>query len=377
MVHSTSTRPTGDAQDQQPGALQESEARAGPLTVRRWLAAHGLKLLGAPAMGLVLAYGFSFLIPPTYTAASTLLPPQQQQSAAASALASLGTLAGLAGGQGGLRSPADQYVALMQSATVSDRMIDRFGLLQAYDAKYRIDARKQLFRNARFSVGRKDGLITIEVDDTDAKRAADMANRYIEELRQITGTLAVSEAQQRRAFFEQQLQASRDKLTTAQVALQSSGFNQGALRAEPKAAAEGYARLKAELTASEIRLQVLRGSLSDTTPEVRQQQSVVQSLRAQLARTEQATPVGEGPDYVAKYREFKYQETLFDLFSRQYEIARVDESREGALIQVVDVAMPPEKASQPRRVRIALLGAAGALMLALIWIGLISPPTKR
>ncbi|EHR72918.1 capsule polysaccharide export protein [Burkholderiales bacterium JOSHI_001] len=328
-------------------------------------------------MGLVLAYGFSFLIPPTYTAASTLLPPQQQQSAAASALASLGTLAGLAGGQGGLRSPADQYVALMQSATVSDRMIDRFGLLQAYDAKYRIDARKQLFRNARFSVGRKDGLITIEVDDTDAKRAADMANRYIEELRQITGTLAVSEAQQRRAFFEQQLQASRDKLTTAQVALQSSGFNQGALRAEPKAAAEGYARLKAELTASEIRLQVLRGSLSDTTPEVRQQQSVVQSLRAQLARTEQATPVGEGPDYVAKYREFKYQETLFDLFSRQYEIARVDESREGALIQVVDVAMPPEKASQPRRVRIALLGAAGALMLALIWIGLISPPTKR
>ena len=93
----------------------------------------------------------------------------------------------------------------------------------------------------------------------------------------------------------------------------------------------------------------MRGSLSDDTPEVRQQQATLAALRSQLARLEQATQVTGAPDYVSKYREFKYQETLFDLFARQYELARVDESREGALIQVVDIATPPERKSKPKR----------------------------
>jgi uncharacterized protein involved in exopolysaccharide biosynthesis len=141
----------------------------------------------------------------------------------------------------------------------------------------------------------------------------------------------------------------------AQLALQKSGFNQGAIKAEPKAAAEGYARLKAEVTAAEVRLQAMRGSLADDTPEVRQQQAALAALRAQLSRLEQSTEGGVGADYVGKYREFKYQETLFELFARQYEMARVDESREGALIQVVDIATPPEKKTRPARALTAIV----------------------
>ena len=135
----------------------------------------------------------------------------------------------------------------------------------------------------------------------------------------------------------------------AQQALQASGFNVGALRAEPRAAAESYARLKAEITAAEVRTQVLRGSLADSAPEVQRQLAQLSALRAQLARLEQATDTNVGPDYLTKYREFKYRETLFELFARQYEIARVDESREGALIQIVDPAVPPEYKSKPKR----------------------------
>jgi len=314
-----------------------------------------LLTLGPLAAG-VLAFGAASFLRPTFTAATSFLPPQQSQSSvAASAMASLGSLANLAGGAGGLRTPADQYVAFLQSATVSDRIIDHFNLMQVYDAELRVDARSALGRHVRASVGKKDGLITVEVDDSTPQRAADIANRYVDELRRMTGTLAVTEAQQRRLFFEQQLTQTQKKLVQAQQAMQSSGVSEGALKAEPRAAAEGYARLKAELTAAEVRLQTLRGSLADPTSEVQQQLAVVAALRGQLGKLEQNTDVQRGPDYITKYREFKYQETLFELYARQYELARVDESREGSVIQVVDPATPPERKSKPKRSIIALV----------------------
>jgi uncharacterized protein involved in exopolysaccharide biosynthesis len=326
-----------------------------------------LLVFGSLAAGLA-ALGIAFVIPPTYTATTTFLPPQQQQSAASALLSSLGPLAGLAGGATALRTPADQYVALMQSATVADRVIDAFHLMDVYEAKFRVDARKALAKNAHFSIGKKDGLITIDVDDRSAQRAADIANRFVDELRRMTDTIAVSEAQQRRKFFESQLQQTQQKLVQAQQAMQAAGLTEGTLKAEPKAAAEGYARLKAQVTAAEVRLSTLRGSLSDSAPEVQQQLNALAALRGQLAQLEQTTRVPGGPDYVDKYREFKYQETLFELFARQYELARLDESREGALIQVVDRAAPPERRSKPKRAIVALVTTliAGIVLSAFV-----------
>jgi len=307
------------------------------------------KLLVAGSLGVgVLAVAISYLVSPIFTARTSFLPPQQQQSSAASALASL-NLSALLPGAPAARSPAEQYVALMQSTTVTDRLIDRFKLMTVYDAEYRVDARRVLAANVQITVGKKDGIITVEVDDKDPQRAADLANSHVEELRRMTGQLALTEAQQRRVFFERHLENTRDRLTQAQQALQASGFNAGALKAEPRAAAESYAKLKAEATAAEVRLQTLRRALAEDTPEVQQQQAMLSALRAQLASAAKASDDPSGPDYIGKYREFKYQETLFELFSRQYEMARVDESREGALIQVVDTATPPERKSRPKR----------------------------
>jgi len=329
-----------------------------------------LWIFGSLLVGLA-ALGIAFLMTPVYTARTTFLPPQQQQSGMASALASLGSLAslaGLAGAAGGMKSPADQYVALMQSVTAEDRLIEQFNLQQVYDAKYRFEARNELEKHTRILVGKKDGLISVEVDDIDPERAAEMANAYVEELRRMTSVLAVSEAQQRRVFFEKELQDARDQLTKAQHELQASGFNFGALRAEPRAAAESYARLRAEITAAEVRTQVLRGSLADSAPEVQRQLAQLAALRGQLARLEQTADASVGPDYLTKYREFKYRETLFELFARQYEIARIDESREGALIQVVDIAVPPEYKSKPKRGLIALAAASLSLILLGLFI---------
>jgi len=335
-------------------SLEESLA----VLARRWRLIVGCSVL-AGAIGL----GIAFVLPPVYTARAVILPPQQQQSGAAAALASLGGLAGLAGAAGG-GGTVDRYVAMMQSTTVSNRIIDQFKLMDVYESKFRADAQKELSANVHISAGKKDGLLTIEVDDKSPQRSADIANSYIGELRRLTNTLAVTEAQQRRMFFEQQLQATKEKLTQAQIALQDSGFNAGALKAEPKAAAESYAKLRAEITASEVKLQTMRGMLADNAPEVQQQQHALTALRRQLAGLEVNTsPVQQGADYITRYREYKYQETLFDLFSRQYELARVDESREGALIQVLDAATPPERKSKPKRAQIALATAVLAGLL--------------
>lgn len=325
-----------------------------------------LLIFGPLAVGMVALAG-SFLVAPTYTATTVFLPPQPQQGTAASALSSLGALTGLAGAGGGPKSPAEQYVSLLQSASVTDRLIDEFNLIEAYKAKYRFQARNQLARNVRISLGKKDGLVTVDVDDTDPKRAAALANRHVDELRRLTATLALTEAQQRRVFFEKLLNQSRDALARAQQSLQSSGFSQAALRSEPKAAAEDYAKLKAEVTATEVRVQGLRSALADSSPEMQQQLARLSALRTQLGKLESGPAASPDADYVGRYREFKYQEALFELFARQYEVARVDESREGALIQVIDPAQTPEYKSKPKRAKLAITATVVALLFFVLF----------
>jgi uncharacterized protein involved in exopolysaccharide biosynthesis len=326
-----------------------------------------LLIIGPLLVGLA-ALGYSFAIPPTFTARAVMLPPQQQQSSAAAALQSLGALAGIAGGAAGIKSPADQYVALMQTTTVEDRLIEQFKLMEVYEAKFKADARKALETNTRISAGKKDGMITIEFDDKDPQRAAAVANAYIEELRRVTTVLAMTEAQQRRMFFEKQLEQTKTRFTAAQRALQAAGINEGSIRAEPKAAAEAYARLRAEATAAEVRLQAMRGYLTEVAPEFKQAQNQHAALRTQLGRTESSNAAAADGDYINKFREFKYQETLYDLFARQYELAKVDESREGALIQVVDPATPPERKSKPKKAMIAVVATLATGFALLLWV---------
>ncbi len=333
------------------------------------IVAENLRLLIiGPLLAGLAALGISFLIPPTFTAKAVMLPPQQQQSSAAAALQNLGALAGLAGGAAGIKSPADQYVALMQTATVEDNLIEQFKLMEVYETKWKADARQELEKKTRISSGKKDGLITIEVDDAEPQRAAAIANAYIEQLRAVTTKLALTEAQQRRAFFEKQVEQTKQRLAAAQRDLQASGINEGAIRAEPKAAAEGYARLRADVTATEVRLQSMRGYLTEAAAEFQQVQNQLLALRGQLAKAEGINDVAAQSNYISRFREFKYQEALFELFAKQFELAKVDESREGAVIQVVDPATPPERKSKPKRAQWAVVATLGAGFVLFLWV---------
>lgn len=323
----------------------------------RWLASSAA---ACAAIGL----GLTFVVPERWTSHVTFLPPAQQQSTAAAALSSLGALAGVAGAAG-VKSPAEQYIALMRSETVTDRIIDRFDLMKVYDYDLREKTHRKLESRTNIVAGKKDGLLTVEVQDADPKRAAALANQYVEELRRLTSTIAVTEAQQRRKFFEQQLQDTKDKLIAAQIALQKSGFDEGALRTQPSASGEAYARMRSELASAEVRYETLRSTLADTAPEVQRQSATVAALKSQIESLEKVPEeASRSPDYVSHFREFKYQETLFDSLARQFELARIDESREGALIQVIDPAHPAERRAFPRKSYFAVGGLLIGLLAA-------------
>lgn len=324
-----------------------------------------LLIFGPLAVGAC-ALGVAFLIPPTYTATARLLTPQQQQSAA-SMLASqmaqgMGGLGGAASALAGLKSPADLYVGLLKSRSVADGLIQEFELLKVYDEELLDDTRKMLAKRSRFTAG-KDGMIAIEVDDRDRDRAARMANAYVRQLQALMGRIAVTEAGQRRLFFDKQLAQARDDLTKAETALRAVGVSESALKASPESTLQPLARLRALVTASEVRLSAMRGAMTEANPDLRNAERELSALKAQLAGAEQQegrSGKGEGNEYISRYREFKYRETLFELLAKQYELARLDEAREGAVIQLVDPAIAPERKSKPKKALIAIIAALAA-----------------
>ncbi len=328
-------------------------------------------LVLVPLLAGVVALAITFVVKPTFTATTKFMPPLPGQGSAQMMLQSLGALGGLAGAAAGLKNPNDQFVGFLTSESVTYALIDRFKLLDRYDAKFKADARKSLAASSQITSG-KDGLITVEVDDTDPVIAANLANAYVEELGNLLKRLAITEAQYRRVFFEKQLADTRQKLGLAEQAIRASGVNSTVLRQNPELSIRVVAELQARIAAQEIKLQSLRGFLTDTAPEYKQALIEIVALRNQLAKAEgNATPSSANSgdaNYIARYRDVKYFESLFDFFARQYEAAKTDEAREGTTIQIVDVASPPEKKSKPKKAIIAVLTTLATSMMLMVYV---------
>jgi uncharacterized protein involved in exopolysaccharide biosynthesis len=368
---SNSVNENQSAESNSPMGMQEADDEISLLDLLQTIVDNlRLLVLGPLAVGVV-ALGYSFTIPPTYTAKTQFLPPQQQQSAAASMLASLGSLGGLVGG---IKNPADQFIAYMKSVTLQDSLIDRFKLLERYEAKTKTDARLAMTGSVRVASGR-DGLMSVEVDDKDPQFAAQLANAHVDELAKLLSKLATTEAQQRRLFFEKQLILAKDKLIQSEIALKATGVSSSVLKSNPGSAVAAVAGLQASVTAQEVKLGAMRGYLAETAPDFKLAMSELSNLRAQLAKQEKDSPSIGGKastegDYITKYREFKYHETLFELFSKQFEIAKVDEAREGAVIQVLDAAQAPERKAKPKKAMIAIIAtlASGFALLLFVFV---------
>jgi uncharacterized protein involved in exopolysaccharide biosynthesis len=341
------------------------------LDILQTLAENARLLIYGPIIVGLLALGASFLFNPSYIATTSIMTPQQSQGGAAAALAQLGALAGMAGMGGagpGLGGSAGMYIGLLKSRTIADRLIDRFSLMDLPKVETREDARDVLERVSGISAG-KDGLITIKVVSKVPRLSAAMANAYVDELSSLTDRLAVTEAQKRRQFLEKELTKVKENMAKAEIALGGAGVSESTLKFNPVSMGQGLAILKAQIMAKELQLSSMRGYLTEHSPSFRMAQQELAALRAQLGKYENTQPTGDNAEYINRYREFKYQEALFEQLSKQYELARIDELREG-VIQVVDVAVPPERKSNTHKAIVTLLAmlAAGFVLLLFVFI---------
>jgi tyrosine-protein kinase Etk/Wzc len=315
----------------------------------------------------------SLLMTPIFTAKTVMLPPQQQQSGAASALASLGGLAGLAGAAAGIKSPDEMYVAFMQSEGLQNAVITKLNLQERYEAKTMTDTRTALKGAVRISPDKKSGLITIEADDKDPAFAAQLANVHVDELRVLMGRLAVTDAQQRRMFYEQQIQKVQTELAAAEQSFRQakaqSGMQVTAVLAETGVRAS--AELRGQIAAREVQMSAMSRFATAQNPDVQRLGGELSALRGQLAKLEQGSGVVEAStplqqQAVKAYRDVKVQEAMLEVLIKQYELARVDEAKEGPLLQQLDVAIAPERKAKPKRAMIVLVAALGGLFLGVL-----------
>jgi tyrosine-protein kinase Etk/Wzc len=326
------------------------------------------------------------VLQPTYTANAVFLPPQSLPGSAMSQLAGqLGSLGavGALGGLSGLKSTGDIYIGILSSRTIADTLIKRFDLQSVYKTKRLSDTEAALKDNTKFVSG-KDSLVTVSVVDRDPRRAADLANGYLDALYEQNGRLVLTESGQRRIFFEQQLAREKDALADAEVELKRTQEQTGMIApiGQTTSEVEAMQELRAQITSREVELGVLRQSSTEQNPEVVRIQTEIEGLQEHLRKLENDSskrtpgsveaPMTKVPEfaleYVRKQREVKYHETLFELLARQYEAARLDESREAPLLQVVDKAIVPDRKSGPHRALLTLVGIFLGFLAGVFWV---------
>ncbi|WP_419804057.1 GumC family protein [Terriglobus sp.] len=319
-----------------------------------------------------------------YVAATTVLPPQS--SVTSGLLGQIGSLAGLVGGAG-LSVPhgsQDLYVSLMQSPSVQDAVVQRFHLDKVYGAGSPGAARVELSKHCIIDGSGRDGMIRISVHDADdPKRAADVANGYVNEFMKFMSHLAVSEAAQRRLFFEEQMQKEKSDLTDAEDNLRKTEQKTGAVQldAQTRVLVDSAANLRAQVAAKQVQIQSIRAYAGPDNINLQRAEQELAVLRSQLATVadtgtgaQDAMAVSRNAlpqtalDNIRAQREVKYHESIFGILSNQYEAARLDEAREGAAVQVVEPATAPEGRSAKPATTKVMVGTLLGFFMGFIYI---------
>lgn len=331
------------------------------LTRRKWLIAKTAGL--AAGLGILV----SVILPVSYTATTRIMTPQQTPSSASLLMNQMansggGQLAMAAAGGLGLRNPNDVYIGLLGSRPVADAIIEQFGLRTVYRAKDMTAARTTLAAHSTVA-SEKSGFITVSVTDRDKTRAAKIANAYTEQLRILTKTLALTEASHRRIFYEEQLKHAREDLLAAEVAFQQVQQKRGLVQldAQAKATIGLLAGLHAQVSAKQVELQAIRSYSTEHNPDVQLTESQLSSLEQEVSSLEQRghpagsldlglqDVAGAGIEYLRAEHELEYRQILFDLLLKQYDVARLDEAKDAAVVQVVEPAIAPDRRSAPKR----------------------------
>jgi len=301
----------------------------------------------------------SLMMPKIYESTASILSPLEETGGRMSLvglpeLQSAMSIIGI-----GKSNATDIFMAILKSRNMTDAVIKRFNLLTVYKVKLIETARLRLKNAVKISVGKKNELINITVEDTDPKRAAEIANFYVSNLDVMARGLALSRAQQSRMFIEKRLKETEKKLM--EVEERTAGFKTRhelvEMSEQAKAAIEAAAQIEGEITAAEVQLKVMQSYVTNQHPEVSKLRLKREQLKKQLGKMKSGKesfyiPFSKTPrlglDITRLMRELKIQETIFELITQQYEQAKISEARDTPLVQILDKAVPSAKKCKPK-----------------------------
>jgi uncharacterized protein involved in exopolysaccharide biosynthesis len=374
---------TKEVNNRQPPELEEQEINLLDLLLvlaRRWK-----MIIGVPFVVAILTSVITLLMPNIYIAKTMIIPTDNDSGGMGAALmAQLGGLAGLAGGAIGTKSTGALYVTMLKSETLKDPVIDKFKLMELYKSKLRSTVYTALDGATNVSLGKTDGVITITVSNKDPKLAADLANEYVEQLGRLTAKLNMAGASANRVFIEKRIAEAKADLSKAEEHLKEFQTKHKTISVpdQAKATIEGVAQLRGQLATKEVELGTLQRQFTDNSQEVKTAKSAVASIRAQIAGLEGKGGVNSssipnlgsvpqlGQEYLRLMRDFKIQEAVFEMLTKQYEMAQINETKDTAPFQLLEKAKAPERKSKPKRSQIVILAAvtSGFIMVFLAFI---------
>jgi uncharacterized protein involved in exopolysaccharide biosynthesis len=342
-----------------------------------------MQIAAATVSCLLLATVVAFLLPFRYTSVTSFIPPSLgNNSSMLSAIA--GQLSGVGAGDlfGANKPSAELYAGILKSRSVTGELVKRFDLTHEYRVKKESQAEKALQASTNVAIDTKSSIITVGVTAKSPDLAQKLASAYMDALRQTNGRLALSQSSQRRLFFEQQLAKEKNDLADAEVELKKTEESSGLIApaGQTEAQIRTIAETQAQIAVRQVQLASLLQSATEQNPEVVRLRSEISDLQTQLTRLQigkekqssVSIPTSKVPEvqleYVRKLREVKYHEALFEALARQYEAARLDESRESPLLQILDPASFPDSKSSPKRMLIMALGALIGSMSGFVWV---------
>ena len=341
-------------------------------------------IVGVPFAVAVITAGITLLMPNIYTAKTMIIPSDDSSAGMGALMAQLGGLAGMAGGSLGMKTTGDLYVTMLKSETIKDPIIDRFKLMEKYEAELRSSVYLALDGATSVSLGKKDGVITVSFSDEDPKFAAELANAYIDELGKLAAGLNMTGASNNRRFLEKQIAETRADLSKAEEDLKAFQSKNKTISVtdQAKASIEGVAQLRAQLAVKEVELGTLQRQFTDNSQEVKSAKAAVAHIRGQIASLEGKAGGSSssipnlgavpqlGQEYLRLMREFKIQEAVLEMLTKQYELAQVSEAKDTAPFQLLEKAKAPERKSKPKRALIVIMAAfaTGFLMVLLAFL---------
>lgn len=345
------------------------------------LASHWKMIVKVPIVVAVVAALVSLYVPNQYTAKTIILPTDDKAGVMNSMMAQLGGMAGLAGGALGGATKADLYVTILKSETLKDQLIENNKLMSRFGIEKRTVAYNMIDGLTQVVSGKKDGVITIAVTTKDPKLSSELANSYVQELGNIVMSLEMTGAAKNKFFLEKQLTAARVDLVKAEDDVKSfqSKHKAISLPDQAKASIEGVAQLRAQLAVQEVQLGALQRQFTDRSQEVKSAKATIAQIRNQIGSLEgkgggSLPSIGSipalGQEYIRLMREFKIQEAIVEMLTKQYELSKVNSQKDISPFQVIQAAKVPEVKSKPKRSTIVVLSGitAGFCMVLLAFI---------